>query len=153
MPVVFQDFDLAAWQHLQLKLHNFPTCGLKFFGTLCWLVEGPFGELKILGRNILRLWPLLDGVNEACSQTGEGNPQASKGKPAKLERRVAKNKFPLGSITISSWCRGKPHQHRTGKHAAAGRPAAALRSGEGARRHTGSRGGHKPGSLPASVTC
>ena len=39
MPVVFQAFDLAAWQHLQLKLHDFPTCGLTFFGTLCWLVR------------------------------------------------------------------------------------------------------------------
>ena len=66
MPVVFQDFDLAAWQHLQLKLHNFPTCGLKFFGTLCWLVEGPFGELKRLGRNSLWLW-LLPSVSSLSS--------------------------------------------------------------------------------------
>lgn len=132
MPVVFQAFDLGAWQYLQLKLDNFPTCGLKFFGTLCWLVEGPFGELKRLRRNILRLWPLPDGVNQACLQTGEGNPRASKGKPAKLERRVAENRFPLRSITISSWSRGKPHQHRTGKQAAAGWQAAALRSREGA---------------------
>lgn len=122
MPVVFQAFDLAAWQHLQLKLHNFPTCGLKFLGTLCWLVEDPLGELKRLGHNILRLWPLPDGVNQACLQTGEGNPRASKGKPAKLERRVVENRFPLRSITISSWCRRKPHQHRTGKRRDCGTP-------------------------------
>ena len=84
--------------------------------------EGPFGEPKRLGRNILRLWPLPDGVNQACSQTGKGNPGASKGKPAKLERRVAENRFPLGRITISSWCRRKPHQHQTGKRRGCGTP-------------------------------
>lgn len=46
MLAAFQVFGVSAWQCLSLNLNNFPMCGLKVLGALCWLVEGPFREAK-----------------------------------------------------------------------------------------------------------
>lgn len=72
-------FGVSAWQRLYLNLNNFPMCGLKTFGSLCWLVEGPFREAKILvctslgfGGSLLGNSSLLtDWREKLSSQQGE----------------------------------------------------------------------------------
>ena len=83
--VAFQVFGVTSWQCLSLNLNNFPMCGLKVLGALCWLVEGPFREAKILVCTALGFGCFLLG-NSSLLTDWKGKHSSQQGKACQITK-------------------------------------------------------------------
>lgn len=107
MLAAFQVFGVSAWQCLSLNLNNFPMCGWKVLSALCWLVEGPFREAKILVCTSLGFGGFLLG-NSSLLTDWKGKRSSRQGEACQIAKSSGREEI------HRSWHRGVPHHHRAG---------------------------------------
>ena len=128
-------------------------CRLKIFSILCWLVEGPFWELKILGRTSSGRGSFLMG--KSCLLTDwRGKLSSQQGEACRTGKTSGREEIPRWSITIlSAGAEGAgAHQHLTGKgHGCWATGSSPEFWGRGSATHISSGGRHDQRGLPATA--
>lgn len=112
LAAAFQACGVSAWQCLYLNPNNFPVCGLKALGTLCWLVDGPFREAKILVCASLGFGGFLLG-NASLLTDWKGKLSSQQGEACQIAESGGREQILLWNASSQSWHRGTQHEHRT----------------------------------------